>query len=66
MGGHILKLIHEEEITLSAGVPTILYNLLNHPDSPKYDLSKLKFIVGGAALPEGLLKAAQARGNNRN
>ena len=60
--GHILKLIHEEGVTFSAGVPTILYNLLNHPDSPKYDLSRLKFVIGGAALPEGLLKAAQARG----
>ncbi len=60
--GHILRVINDEGVTIVNGVPTILYNLLTHPDSPKYDLGRLKFIIGGAALPEGLLKAAQARG----
>ncbi|MCG2886426.1 MAG: long-chain fatty acid--CoA ligase [Vulcanisaeta sp.] len=60
--GHVLRVIHEEGVTFSMGVPTILYNLLTHPDSPKYDLSRLKFIVGGAALPRGLLEEARKRG----
>ncbi len=60
--GWVLKLINDEGVTIANGVPTILYNLLYHPDSPKYDLSKLKFIVGGSALPRGLLKEARRRG----
>ncbi|MFP3160353.1 MAG: long-chain-fatty-acid--CoA ligase [Vulcanisaeta sp.] len=60
--GHILRVINDEGVTIVNGVPTILYNLLTHPDSPKYDLSRLKFIVGGAALPRGLLEEAVKRG----
>ncbi|GGP22003.1 AMP-dependent ligase [Thermocladium modestius] len=60
--GHMLRLIAEEKVTFTAGVPTILYALLSHPDSPKYDLRGVKMIIGGAALPKGLLDAAVARG----
>jgi fatty-acyl-CoA synthase len=60
--GHILRVINDEGVTIVNGVPTILYNLLMHPDSPKYDLSRLKFIAGGAALPRGLLEEAVKRG----
>jgi fatty-acyl-CoA synthase len=60
--GHILRVINDEGVTIVNGVPTILYNLLTHPDSPKYDLSRLKFIAGGAALPRGLLEEAVKRG----
>ena len=60
--GHILKLIHEEGVTFTGGVPTILYLLLTHPDSPKYNLSGVRFGNGGSAMPEGLYDAAKARG----
>ena len=60
--GWILRLIKDEGVTIINGVPTILYNLLYHPDSTKYDLSGLKFIIGGAALPRGLLEEAGRRG----
>ncbi|BDR92473.1 long-chain-fatty-acid--CoA ligase [Vulcanisaeta souniana] len=60
--GWVLKTIKEEGVTITNGVPTILYNLLYHPDSPKYDLSGLKFIIGGSALPRGLLEEANRRG----
>ena len=60
--GHILRVINDEGVTIVNGVPTILYNLLTHPDSPKYDLGRLKFIAGGAALPRGLLEEAVKRG----
>ncbi|WP_069807803.1 long-chain-fatty-acid--CoA ligase [Vulcanisaeta thermophila] len=60
--GHVLKTIKEEGVTIVNGVPTILFNLLYHPDSPKYDLKGLKFISGGAALPRGLLEEATRRG----
>lgn len=61
--GWILKVMRDEGVTIVNGVPTILYNLLYHPDSTKYDLrGGLKFIVGGAALPRGLLEEASRRG----
>ncbi len=60
--GILLKLIEQEKVTFTAGVPTILYMLLSHPDSEKYDLSGLTFIVGGSALPRGLAEAAMKRG----
>ncbi|ADN49662.1 long-chain fatty acid--CoA ligase [Vulcanisaeta distributa] len=60
--GWVLKLIKDEGVTITNGVPTILFNLLYHPDSPKYDLRGLKFIVGGSALPRGLLEEASRRG----
>ncbi|MFP3178849.1 MAG: long-chain-fatty-acid--CoA ligase [Thermocladium sp.] len=60
--GHMLRLINEEKVTFTAGVPTILYALLSHPDSSKYDLHGVKMIIGGAALPKGLLDASNARG----
>ncbi len=60
--GHILRLIHDEGVTYTGGVPTILYVLLTHPDSSKYDLRGLRFGNGGSAMPEGLYNAAKARG----
>src|SRR5208337_4140694 len=41
---------------------TILQMLLNAPGSQDVDLSKLKMIVGGSALPRPLAKAAMKRG----
>ncbi|MCE4627527.1 MAG: long-chain fatty acid--CoA ligase [Desulfurococcales archaeon] len=58
----LLKLIHDEKVTFTAGVPTILYMLLTHPDSQKYDLSGLTFVNGGSALPRGLAELAMKRG----
>jgi fatty-acyl-CoA synthase len=60
--GVILKLIEKEKVTVMAGVPTILYMLLNHPESKNYDLSGIKMVVGGAALPKGLYLEAKKRG----
>ena len=60
--GVLLRLIDEERVTLTAGVPTILYMLLSHPDSERYDLSRLTFINGGSALPRGLAEQAARRG----
>ncbi|MEB3774861.1 MAG: long-chain fatty acid--CoA ligase [Desulfurococcales archaeon] len=58
----LLDLIVGEGVTFTAGVPTILYMLLSHPESGKYDLSGLTFVVGGSALPRGLAEAARKRG----
>jgi len=54
----LLKLIEEEGVTFSHCVPTILQMLLSAPEAENTDLSKLKMVIGGAALPLGLAKTA--------
>ena len=46
-----LRLIRDEGVTFTHCVPTILQMLLSAPGSQDVDLSKLKMIVGGSALP---------------
>lgn len=64
--GHILRLIAEEEVKAMAGVPTILYMLVTHPDLPKYveAIRRIKpiYTVGGAALPKELARRAAEAG----
>ena len=54
----LLKLILNEKVTFSHCVPTIIHMLLNSPVIDKIDLSKWTVVIGGAALPKGLCKAA--------
>jgi fatty-acyl-CoA synthase len=58
----LLNLIKVERVTFSHCVPTILQMLLSAPNSKDYDLSKLKMVIGGAALSKALAKAAMQRG----
>ncbi len=60
----ILKLMDKEGVTSSAMVPTILHMILTHPDAPKYlhVFKRLKVSIGGAALPEGLVRKAKEMG----
>jgi fatty-acyl-CoA synthase len=58
----LLKLIETEKVTFSHCVPTILHLLLTHPDSKATDLSRMKMLIGGSALPKGLARAALDRG----
>ncbi len=58
----LLGLIANHGVTFSHCVPTILSMLLNAPESASVDLSRWKVIIGGAALSEGLARAATARG----
>ncbi|XYI41626.1 Fatty acid--CoA ligase [Cupriavidus necator] len=58
----LLQLVQSERITFSHGVPTLLNMILSHPDSAAFDLSGMKIIVGGSALPRGLAQAAIDRG----
>lgn len=52
--GEALALIERERINATGGVPTIAWQLLEHPDRDRYDLSSLEGIsYGGApAAPE--------------
>ncbi len=56
----LLRLIHEEKVTFSHCVPTILQMLFNCPAIKEVDLSNWKVTIGGSQLPKGL--ARQARG----
>ncbi|MES2260006.1 MAG: fatty acid--CoA ligase [Pseudomonadota bacterium] len=58
----LLRLIADEGVTFTHCVPTILHMLLASPAARDVDLSGLKMIVGGAALPKGLALSAMARG----
>jgi acyl-CoA synthetase (AMP-forming)/AMP-acid ligase II len=58
----LLNLIKTEGVTFSHCVPTILQMLLSAPNSKDIDLSKLKMVIGGAALTKALAKAAMQRG----
>lgn len=57
----ILKLIVQENVTLSHCVPTILHMLVNSPGIDQADLSRWKVIIGGAALAKGLCMAAMKK-----
>lgn len=58
--GEVLRLIESERVTITGGVPTLAWQLLEHPDRTRYDLSSLETIgYGGApAAPELLRRLA--------
>ena len=58
----LLRLIAEEGATFTHCVPTILQMLLAAPEVEDTDLSRLKMVIGGSALPRGLAAAAMQRG----
>ncbi len=60
--GLALKIIQEEKITGVGGVPTIAWQLLEHPDRDKYDLSSIKAVsYGGAPSAPELVDTIQQR-----
>jgi acyl-CoA synthetase (AMP-forming)/AMP-acid ligase II len=63
--GRALALIERERATTIGGVPTIVQQLLTHPDFAKFDLSSVRSVsYGGAPVPENLparIKAALPR-----
>lgn len=54
----ILKLVHNEKVTFSHCVPTILHMLLNSPRIKEVDVRGWKLIIGGSALPRSLCRQA--------
>ncbi len=58
----LLRLIEREGVTFSHCVPTILHLLLNATEARDVDLSRMKIVIGGSALPQGLAAAARERG----
>jgi fatty-acyl-CoA synthase len=61
--GRVLQLIQARRISTTMGVPTNYLFLAEHPRFASTDLSSLKHaIVGGAPMPEPLLRTWHARG----
>ncbi len=54
----LLQLLIKEKVTFSHCVPTILQMLVSSPIIQSVDLSNWKVVIGGAALPSSLAKAA--------
>jgi len=58
----LLQITRRERCTLSAGVPTMLLAMLQHPDFEQYDLSSLKQVLsGGAPVPVAMMEQIHAR-----
>jgi acyl-CoA synthetase (AMP-forming)/AMP-acid ligase II len=52
-----MEIIEREKVNLTGGVPTIAWQLIEHPDRHKYDLSSLEAIAyGGAPSAPELVK----------
>ena len=66
-GPTVARMLAQERVTITAGVPTIWMGLLAELDRAQaagqpYDLSRLEsLIVGGSAAPESLIRAYQLR-----
>ncbi|RUM35119.1 MAG: fatty acid--CoA ligase [Desulfobulbus sp.] len=58
----LLTLIDRENVTFSHCVPTILHLLMSHPLFTEIDLRNWKVIIGGAALPKAMCRAALQQG----
>lgn len=53
-----MQIMQKHRVNLFAGVPTMFFALLHHPDAGKYDLSSLRnCISGGSAMPVEVMKA---------
>ncbi|GBG32652.1 Acyl-coA synthetase, putative [Hondaea fermentalgiana] len=46
-----LQLVERERITAFTGVPTMVLDMMNHPNFSKYDTSSLEAVGGGGAAP---------------
>jgi fatty-acyl-CoA synthase len=61
--GRVLEVLARRGVTTMMGVPANYQFLAEHPGFDSADLSALRYaLVGGAAMPEPLLRAWQARG----
>ena len=60
----LVELFEQERVTMAAGVPTIWLGILQYLDAnpTRHDLRALRrMLVGGAAVPEALIRAFQDR-----
>ncbi|MDZ4858236.1 MAG: long-chain fatty acid--CoA ligase [Candidatus Hydrogenedentes bacterium] len=64
--GEVWRAFEEEGITIFAGVPTMYWDLLNYPETSKFDMEKIRSrlrlgISGGAAMPVDVMTRFQDR-----
>ncbi|MGA2519511.1 MAG: long-chain fatty acid--CoA ligase [Acidimicrobiales bacterium] len=58
----LARMIREQRVTLSLGVPTIWNDLLHYAQNHAVDLSTLRLVTaGGSAVPRSLMEAYQER-----
>ncbi len=58
----LAELVQAEQVTMTAGVPTLWLGLLGLLERERYDLSSLRaMIVGGAAAPRSMIEAYEKR-----
>lgn len=60
----LLRLFMQEKVTFSHCVPTILQMVLSSEKAAAIDFSGWQVLLGGSAVTEGLVRAANARGIN--
>ncbi|WP_248324279.1 MULTISPECIES: 3-(methylthio)propionyl-CoA ligase [unclassified Caballeronia] len=61
-GASLYELIESEQVTLSAGVPTVWQGLLAHVDETKGSFSSMRrTVIGGAPCPTAMATAFQER-----
>lgn len=58
----LLRMVASEGVTFSHCVPTILQMMLGDSSAAAVDLSRWKVVIGGSALPAGLVHDAAQRG----
>jgi len=62
-GANLRQLIETEDVTISAGVPTVWMNLLAQIEAGQQGLGRLKrVIIGGSACPAAMLEAFERQG----
>ncbi len=61
-GASIHQLLEEEQVSITAAVPTVWLGLLNHLDATKGALTSLKrVVIGGSACPRAMIEAFERR-----
>ena len=59
------QLFHDEEVTHSAGVPTVWLTMIDHIERTGAELGPLKQVtIGGSAAPRAMIRWLRARGVN--
>jgi fatty-acyl-CoA synthase len=59
--GLMLDLVESEHVWFTAGVPTMLIAMMDHPGRPNRDLSSLRAVLsGGSQVPEALVRRIES------
>ena len=61
-GPDLAGLVQDQQVTITAGVPTLWLGLLQTLEQGNYDISSLRAMtVGGSAVPRSMIKAYQEK-----